>query len=130
MNYLRESVENLRLCRIPAREGLFHDVEAVIAAYLAEHPADEDEAITEEWLRSVGFVKDWMKNQIQFLEYENGSSTVRVHGEVDGTEEWLVGMERVPHDLMPNSRGEVRQLFRKLNIPLQEPKAGGTHGEG
>ncbi len=85
-------------------------------------PLWDDTPINEGWLRSVGFVggNKW-PNGFGYMELEAGPNTITVSEPIDGTEEWLVGGERIPHCLMPETRGDVRQVFRKLGITLKEP---------
>lgn len=84
-------------------------------------PADSDVAIDENFLLSLGFTSghSW-PNKFTYMEFDNGPSTITVCEPVDGTEEWCVGGERIPHDLMPETRGDARYLFLKLGITLKE----------
>lgn len=92
------------------------DMELIVIAYLAQHPADDDEPIDEEFLRSVGFV-DIDKNTLQF----DRDLPVDVwHGGVMAEAEWSVGGERIPHELMPSTRGDLRRLASALGIELRE----------
>ena len=52
---------NAKPCRPPHLVPGFDEIQAayVLAdAYLAEHPADDEEPVDEAWLRSIGFVRD------------------------------------------------------------------------
>jgi hypothetical protein len=45
---------------------------------------------------------------------------VTVSEPVDGESEWIVAGERIPNDLMPSTRGDVRRLLSALGLPLKE----------
>lgn len=84
-------------------------------AYLAEHPADEDEPVTEEWLRAIGFNDDKEFPGYVILLTECGY--IECIG-FDGGVEWMLfGNELNPG---PQTRGQVRLLCRALGIELKE----------
>jgi hypothetical protein len=85
------------------------DERAVIAAYLAEHPADEDEAI------STPAAIDWLDS----LSRVGGDlSMITVRACDDGMH--LVSGDWVsPHVA---TKGDVRRLAAVLGIDLQEPR--------
>lgn len=113
------------------------DEETLADAYLAEHPADAEEPITEDWLRSVGFEKP-----------DGGRENELSIGENDlyvcfGTEQtmWMARdhydytpkcyspfeepgkkgdqrLSRIPSGLWPKTRGQLLRLCAALNIPL------------
>lgn len=86
------------------------DKESVVAAYLAEHPADDAEPLTEPWLRSVGG-KDgvatagiWLNNTIGFR--------------LDDLADVVVCNAR-PKNV--KTRGDLRRLAAALGIQLATP---------
>lgn len=90
---------------------------------LAEHPADSDEPLTAEWLRSVGFKPD---NDEDYLWINNGwrSDTLppfdfRIwgHGRCD-----LADEDGCILLIPPKTRGDLRRLCRALGIELTEAK--------
>jgi hypothetical protein len=89
--------------------GLLEPYE-LAAAYLAEHPADENEWITDDWLRSVGFEGD-------DLTIASDYSTLEVFVFDDGPKWWLNNQEFFP---APFTRGETRRLWRALGVQLHE----------
>lgn len=96
------------------------DQDLIVTAYLAEHPADEDEPITEEWLRGVGFsiCAHWGamaigdSDQIA-LEWDYGKWLIR----------WRRPSDRLTTDIpipAPKTRSDLRLLCRALGITLEE----------
>ncbi len=84
---------------------------AVASAYLAEHPADEHELWTAEWLKAVGFDGDMSKNGPGM--WLRG---VRIHS--DGRWSWCG--QSWPFKAI-QTRGDLRRICAALNIPLTEP---------
>lgn len=84
----------------------------VVNAWLAEHPSDDDEPVTEEWLREIGFTYDdeWGATYIY------GYKTFPLWYE-DLCGEWGWGEAELPS---PKTRGDVRRLCRALGIELKE----------
>ncbi len=84
-----------------------------LAAYLSEHPADSETAITEEWLRSVGFfsIDPCFPDTLCI-------GMIRRYWQ-DGEHCWyLWGCN---HQIKaPQTRGSVRQFCRALGIALKE----------
>lgn len=78
-------------------------------AYLAEHPVDEDELATVEWMESIGFVKThpfaWRFGQKERLYFHHDANITQF------------GVEGAFHRKDPN-RGDVRQLCKALGIDL------------
>lgn len=97
--------------RVPC---VLHDAVTTVAdAYLAEHPADSEQSVTEEWLRSVGFVAGRMPKDLALPPIVRGISLA-------GDEYWLVRTYPIPSDHEPKTRGHVRRLCSALGIPLKE----------
>ena len=81
------------------------DLFVLAQAYIAEHPADDDEPVTDEWLDSVFGTDD--------------SLCTEWHDEWGEKITWLdkFGLVSIP---MPKTRGDVRRLCRALGIELNE----------
>ncbi len=99
------------------------DAVALARAWLAEHPADDEEPISQSWLLASGWAKvdySWA-GQVQCFEIANwgihwieggwGLFYLTADG-FDGSETWLSHM---------NTRGCVRRLCAALEIELKEP---------
>ena len=94
------------------------DKEAVVAAYLAEHPPDSELAIDEAWLRSVGWIwteagtgipNHWAWRGIVLAKFGDG---------------WRVqigGNENLWEHFAEPTRGNLRLLCRALGIQLATP---------
>ena len=90
------------------------DIMEVSRAFLAEHPADDGEAIDEAWLRSVSFMQ------------ESGFYFFRTAQDGLGRVKWLKiapnGITYVQCDVFEmqlhdvKTRGELRALLRALKI--------------
>ncbi len=116
----------------------------VLAAYLAEHPADDDEPITEEWLRSVGWQGDrWRLGTATYKELESelvnaksgdySRTAICAHchdsfGHPKTPELWLqtCGVNTIGDIGCLNftmgsikTRGAVRRLCAALGVPLK-----------
>ena len=97
--------------------GIVSDCEILADAYLAEHPADDVEAIDEAWLRSVSFMQ------------EQGFYFFRTAAEGLGRVKWLKvapnGIAYVQCDVFAmqlndvKTRGELRALLRALKIEMK-----------
>ena len=96
------------------------DIGTLADAYLAEHPADDAEPISEEWLRSVWFVaveSDMGRNYSDHFEIEAASKGTLNLWEFNQTGDWLInGFDSWPL----KSRGDVRRLCAALGIQLKE----------
>ncbi len=96
------------------------DAFALAKAYLAEHPADDGEAVTEDWLRSLATKTLMCGKEIDYhrFKFENGFSRLNIYPDCS------VSIERnddeIPLPLQLNTRGDVRLLCRALGIPLKE----------
>lgn len=90
-------------------EQLQQDMMEIADAYLAEHPADDDEPITNEWLTSFG----------RHFEFNGHELAINSDGGVELWTHW--GGESVVIDLCDvATRGDVRRLLRGLGIKLPE----------
>ena len=78
-------------------------------SYLAEHPADDAEPVTEEWLLSVGFKRHPFEGMLHVI---------------DGWMSMSIGQHEknafVNTPLRGKTRGDVRTLCRSLGIELKE----------
>lgn len=109
------------------REALEHgqqdDCETLADAYLAEHPADDGELITEEWLRSVGFKQSAEGTMMRLASGEPLSHlrhTAVSFDLVSGN--WFANGLRCRKQ---ETRGHLRRLCAALGIPITEPEASG-----
>ncbi len=124
---LRKALAAARICRELNTAGLGewwdasgkkYDSEAIEVmqgdmanGFLAEHPAGDEIAVDEAWLRSVGAVQDSRFSGRWILPVS--AWVVTVHGECL----WLNGAIVVGHP----TRGAVRRLCAALGISLKEP---------
>jgi hypothetical protein len=104
--------------------GVTADAIVLADAYLAEHPADDGEAITEDWLRSiehdlqsVGFEFHVCRNQTTD-EWEPHHFSIE-HRPDDGEGPIFIPCKMV------TTRGDLRLLCRALGIPLPSPPEAG-----
>lgn len=115
-------------------EAIGDDYAALARMYLREHPADDDEPVTEEWLRSVGFDHHGIGGFNRLIEpsaaWKNGdptrlfidldipgSASVSMTQGVGGREVHnYVAMTSMPGLL---TRGQVRRLCAALGIELR-----------
>lgn len=90
-------------------------------AYLAEHPADEGERLTEVWLQSVGFTVDSPHCNI-------AGKLTTLHIWLSDSACWVEETNRPGEKVAvqkPQTRGDVRRLCSVLNLPI-ESKGGGN----
>lgn len=113
---LRAAAERLRDGAYPAIDlppwatRVYRDGAAVAAAWLAEHPADDAEPVTEEWLRSVGFSSRPNNRWLQIRTPQGGRLDC-----------WMASPLWEFHDeavAIPQTRGDVRRLCTALGIDL------------
>ena len=87
----------------------------VTQAYLAEHEADDDEIVTDEWLQSVGFTDDENTNlslgPMELFLFSGGN-------------ELLIDHSSGEYEL--KTRGDVRRLCRALGIITEEQNGEAT----
>lgn len=109
---LREACEHWLSCEWKDNETPRHDLVMKLAhAYLAEHPLDDQEPVTEEWLRNVGFED----GNLSF--YELGEASVcqwegRWFFYIDG----CGGPDPLTH-------GHIRAFCKALGIELEKTRA-------
>lgn len=102
------------------------DMRLLARAYLAEHPADDAEPVTAEWLRSVGFCREMQPASSNNLTIRHGSAIVTRWMNSDNVPRWSVRMyadetpDWVPPCIQPKTRGDVRRLCKALGIELKE----------
>lgn len=122
---VRESAERLRKhCAVSASENyqespyyrqggsvdfvLEHiDRTKTSTAYLADHPADEDEPITDAWLREIGFADGRMSSDLTLSPIVRGRTAA-------GCEYWIVRSYPLPY--VPKTRGQIRKLLDALGV--------------
>ncbi len=106
------------------------DRNTLVLAWLREHPADDGEAVTAEWLKAVGFGQDdrihtaWA---LQFSPHEpehNPDDNWCIVYQSDGFYRWRLEDDEADVSSLPDmpTRGHVRRLCAALGITLQEPK--------
>lgn len=92
------------------------DWQTLVAAYLADHPADDADPVTEGWLRTVGF-----QQAGPCLEVSSPSEAIRIalwFTAPGVVEFWRLHGNKLDHQ--PSTRGHVRRLCSALGIVLQE----------
>ena len=96
-------------------------VDTVIEAWEAEHPADDDIAVTVEWLQSVGLINQWYDDAWGTNQYgeEIGIAICVPSG---GVMLATNGYITAPKDLVCPTRGDVRRLARALRVELGEKR--------
>jgi hypothetical protein len=82
-------------------------------AYLADHPADDAEPVTAEWLASVGFTAGKFPRDLIRGPVLRGVSSA-------GDEYWAIRTYPIPNDAKPWTRGHLRRLCAALGVPLTE----------
>ena len=112
-NEVKEAAERLREEFEVHSSGIARDACVVAEAYLAEHAADDGEAVTAEWLRTVGFYGKVNRP----LSFTQGELTLVI----EGPRCWINMGMRTKH-LPPNikTRGDVRRLCNALGVELKE----------
>lgn len=90
-------------------------------AYLAEHPADSELPITEEWLRSVGWSKEEHPDKWRFCRVD--AMPIGLWCVDDGWKVMLIHHEHAQTCIVRGlkTRRSVRALCKVLEIPLKEP---------
>lgn len=111
----KAALERVRNSATSWYAGMTLDYIKVADLCLCEHPADDDEPVTEEWLRSVGAIVIRETAAFGMLTLELGGLLCwRRH---DRETFYLTDMRKLPHI---KTRGDVRRLCRALGIPLNE----------
>lgn len=108
----------------PYQTGAAQRAVELACAYLAEHPADDDELIDAEWLRSVGFVE--VGDKFKRLRIEIDGPTWRsaelIHFRLTDPYWRLDGCTENPFsscEMRVATRGDVRRLAKALGIDLK-----------
>lgn len=113
-----------RLHRSAGRPG---DVAAAVAIALREHPADEGEKWTREWLVTIGFSNDGQATEgVDYLWINGGSQSVcdlqirSADDELYSAEVWCLARdgENIPIPA-PETRGDVYRLLGALRIGVK-----------
>lgn len=115
----KAALERLRNSATPWYSGMTLDYIKVAYLWLSEHPADDDEPVTEEWLQKViapdrtarlggGFSVTFYATQTPTLSYYNSG----IGGWYDDSSDIDVPKA--------STRGDVRRLCRALGIELKE----------
>lgn len=119
MTELRAAAERLLNC--PAHWTYVKrdaDVALCAAAYLAEHRADDDEPITEDWFKSTGFVGvSHYRKCLRFPSHDD----VFVFVLKDGVQPFVEGAgSRIDRFAKCQTRRDIRRLASALGIQLTE----------
>lgn len=96
-----------------------NDVRALLWAWLADHPEDDELPVTVEWLQSVGLTKQWYDDawgSNQYGEEIGIAICVPSGGVMLATNGYITA----PKDLACPTRGDVRRLARGLQVELGE----------
>jgi hypothetical protein len=104
------------------------DLRLCLGQFLAEHPADDGEAITEEWLRSVGF-EEYIEPAygLVYLSIKHpqaGIGIIAVHWPTTAEAKvyWSANAFSMPTNAYPNTRCDARRLGQALGVPLTRSK--------
>ena len=125
---LRAAMERLR--RIEAGESYYEvygcqptghghmqrDERKLVDAFMAEHPADDDETVTEEWLGRVGGVKS-----SEYAKAFRRAGSDDLYFFYAGRNPFQSGLTRFFKMPVVETRGDVRRLCVALGIELKEP---------
>lgn len=97
-----------------------HDCELLITDYLTEHPADDNEPVTQDWLRSIHAKYNGTQNnsKVWIIQFPPSSRYFRFDFDGDG---WGMDIVDISSDqsmtvLVDRSRGDVRRLWRAMGI--------------
>jgi hypothetical protein len=89
--------------------------EKCLAAYLAEHPADDNEPVTRDWLIALGFHSVFRTLRLDV----NGRTRIEMWCDDNGKAGCIcVNDCKISNDKA--TRGDVRRLCRALGISLKE----------
>lgn len=110
--------------------GLHADRAVLADAYLVEHPADDGEPVTEEWLRSVGFTQyneETLSSDMVFLSLWidrslHNTAFLAVHWPLTTKYEvyWSCQGFSLYKPAYPKTRRDVRNLAKCLGVELKE----------
>jgi hypothetical protein len=126
-DYLRK--KNKEECGTAHIPGPMFSAEYLANAYLAEHPADDDEPITADWLRSVGAKEvdlSWRNDQFSthLPAYVFGNGRFGVWGHEAAWSMYLLNADgfdgQEEHVTAVRTRGQLRRLCAALGITLTQ----------
>lgn len=120
--------EFVRKCREQTCVSFYRDVfdysEEELAADLTAAiggRGDDGEAVTEEWLRSIGFTKGRFPDDLVLNPVVRG--VIRnAQSPMNGKWHWCVRSYPIPYGKEPTTRREVRRLLAALGIPTEPAK--------
>ena len=95
----------------------YRDLHTIADAYLAEHPADGEEPISEEWLHSIGFEDDRTGCPTLGPLHIQHAAITRMDSDVEYPASACVRSFPIP---VPKTRGDVRRLCSAMGIELKE----------
>lgn len=127
MSDVRQAAERLRGNTL--YHGRLVDLGVLAEAYLAEHPADDEELATDDWLRSVGGHEGVAPAGNRYFDFaeprDEGelSTFLRLHAPADCGGECMPDLFDGSHGVgitrkWPKTRGDVRRLAAALGIKL------------
>lgn len=121
---LQAAAERLRFMEYDSLSGFtplntqyMKDLEMIRAIYLAEHPADDGDAVTLDWLRHIGF------ELFSTCEQETFYALGKLEFHPKHSCKWQYGTKKAALPV-PVTRGGVRLLCRALGIALKETTNG------
>ena len=100
-------------------QAFMADVRKVAAAYLAEHPADDAEPVTEDWLLSIGFTRNKIDQVILILESKDLGRAM-TYITISPCELCIESDDGGSIWLGERTRGDVRTLCRALGVEMKE----------
>ena len=95
------------------------DYKALATHYLAEHPADDAEPVTEDWLLSVGFTRNKIDQVILILESKDLGRAM-TYITISPCELCIESDDGGSIWLGERTRGDVRTLCRALGVEKKE----------
>jgi hypothetical protein len=91
-------------------------------AYLADHPEDDCEPVTHQWLRCVGFTRGMQTASTCVLSLWSERNHISIEIDDDGYVRVAIGdsdvSEYLPAGFSMQTRGDVRRLCKALGISL------------
>ncbi len=97
-----------------------HKAKAVAEAYLAEHPADDGDGLSVEWMQAVGFVQSgggWWR-----LGEGTNSMALDYHDNTEVGDVFRLPSGSYTPGINVQTRGQLRRLCAALGVPLKEGK--------
>ena len=89
------------------------DMWTLAQAYLADHPPDDDETVTEKWLQQIGFTRDYDSQSIQ-----NTYVRLSVWWKEPTQPIWYFALCQLPKWLI-TKRADVRRLCGSFGLELK-----------